>query len=145
MSAAFRGSSLVMLLAACGLNASCREAMQATTGPTRSTLTTAHFSGSLSPGAGRFYAFTVSEPGSVTVLLASVTASTSGTPLAIPLALGVGIPRGTGCGLIDRIEASPALVAQLIHSVNPGVYCIEVADLGRAPGAVNFATRFTYP
>jgi hypothetical protein len=133
------------LVASCALHASCRDAVRATTGPTEVTLTTAHFSGSLSPGAGRFYSFTVSEPGSVTVLLASVTAPGAGTPLNISLGLGFGIPRGTGCGLIQRVDAAPALIAQLVHSVSPGVYCVEVADIGQAPSTVNFATRFTYP
>jgi hypothetical protein len=137
--------SVAVLVVACVLNASCRDAVQATTGPTEITLTTAHFSGSLTPGAGRFYSFTVTEPGSVTVLLASVTASNTGTPLDIPLGLGFGIPRGIGCGLIEQRNASAALVAQLVHSVSPGVYCIEVADIGLAPGTVTFAARFTYP
>jgi hypothetical protein len=137
--------SFMLLAAACALNGSCREALQATTGPTEITLTTAHFSGSLAPGTARFYSFTVGEPGSLVVARASVTAATSGTPLNVSLGLGFGIPRGTGCGLIERVDASPALVAQLVQPVNPGIYCIEVADIGQVPGTVNFATRFTYP
>ena len=137
--------SLAVFVVACALIASCRDAVQATTGPTEITLTTAHFSGALAPGGGRFYSFTVTEPGSLTVLLASVTASNTGAPLDVPLGLGFGIPRGIACGLIERRDASAALVAQLVHSVTPGVYCIEIADIGQLPGTVNFAARFTYP
>jgi hypothetical protein len=124
---------------------SCGDSIDSVTAPTTVTPTTEHFAGTLSAGQTRFYSFRVTQAGTATVMLASVTLAASGVATATPLGLGLGVPQGTGCAVTTRVEAVPALVAQLTHTTEPGVLCIEVADIGQLTVPVNFAARLTYP
>ena len=115
------------------------------TGPSEVTLTTETFADSLAVGASRFYSFTVTAGGTVSVTLASVTAQADGTTLTQPLEIGVGIPAGTGCSVAVARSATSGLVTQLQMAAGPGVHCVCVRDTAGLPSPINFSLRFTHP
>ena len=133
-----------LTVASLGVLTACTESIDAPTWPTLLELSTISFSGSLTIGAARFYSFTVREAGSMTATLASVTLP-SGAAVPTVMGLGIGIPRGTGCGLTTRVDTAARLTSQLESPVSPGIYCVEVADVGNLTGPVNFAVRFSHP
>jgi hypothetical protein len=109
------------------------------------TVTTGAFVGQLSSGASRFYSFTVRDGGTVSVMLASVTAPATGAALDVPLGLGLGVPAGTGCALSRSVQTASALTAQLSAPAPAGVHCVSVYDVGAVRAPVNFAIRFNHP
>lgn len=129
----------VLLAVACGDNAS------SPTSPTTTTAVTELLIGSLSVGGSRFYSFTLSSAGTVSVMLASVTSPITGSPVAKALEIGVGVPAGTGCATTTAQSAAAALTSQMIVSLQAGTFCVRVADTGELTSAVNFALRFTHP
>ena len=131
------------LAAACGNNSS--TATSPTTTTTTPTTTTVTFAGTLDVGGSRFYSFSNNAAGSVTAFLASVTASGSPLPLAIPLELGIGVPAGTGCATTMTQVVTPELVTELTDSLAAGVFCLRVADAGALKAPVTFAVRFSHP
>ncbi len=131
---------LTAVASACG-----EDPLDTGTSPTAVTFTSAQFSNVIGPGEGRFYAFTLTTSGPVTVTLASVTNADTGAPLPISLRVGVGRPQGTGCPTATAATVPAALQSQLTHLAGDGVYCIDVADPGTVAVPVRFAVRFTHP
>lgn len=131
---------LTAVVSACG-----DDPLDTGTGPTTVTFSSAQFSNVIGPGERRFYAFTLTTSGPVTVTLASVTNADTGTPLPIPLRVGVGRPQGTECPPATVVTMPAALQSQFTHLAGDGVYCIDVADPGTVTTAVRFAVRFTHP
>lgn len=121
------------------------EAVDTVTSPEVVTFSTAQFSNVIGPGGRRFYAFTLTTSGPVTVTLASVTNAETGAPLTIPLRVGVGRPQGTECPPASVVTVPAALQSQVTHLAGDGIYCIDVADPGTVTTAVRFAVRFTHP
>jgi hypothetical protein len=113
------------------------------TGPI--TLRTETFTGSLAVGASRFYSFTVTAGGTVSVTLASVTSQADGATLTQPLEIGIGVPAGTGCSTSVATSVSSGLVTQLQMSAGTGVHCVRVSDTAGLPLPINFSLRFTHP
>jgi hypothetical protein len=136
---------LVALVLATAATACGEEAVDTGTGPTTVPFTSAQFSNVIGTGERRFYAFTPTTSGPVTVTLASVTHAETGAPLAIPLRVGVGRPQGTECPPASLVTVPAALQSQLTHLAAEGVYCIDVADPGTVAVPVRFAVRFTHP
>jgi hypothetical protein len=137
---------LVCAIALAAVAAGCGDdALDTGTSPTTVTFTSAQFSNVIGPGERRFYAFTLSTSGPVTVTLASVAHADTGVPLSIPLRVGVGRPQGTECPPASLATVPAGLQSQLTHLASDGVYCIEVADPGTVDAPVRFAVRFTHP
>lgn len=116
-----------------------------TSGPTAVAVVEKYFSGTLDVGGARFYSFTVTTAGSITATLASVTSPRTGAALSTPLALGLGVPRGTGCSVGEQIVTAAALRAQFQALVGTGIYCLNIADGGTMSAPASFAIRFTHP
>lgn len=106
--------------------------------------TTSTFAGSLPAGGSLFYSITVTQQGPVSLMLAAVQAP-GGAALTTPVGIGVGVPEGTGCPRSRSLTTPPGLAAQLTVTLNPGIYCAAVYDVGNLSSAVNFAMRITYP
>lgn len=106
--------------------------------------TTATFAGTLERGGSLFYSFVVSNRGQASLTLAALQ-TPGGAALTTPVAIGVGIPQGTGCPQTTSITTPPGLSAQLATTLNPGTYCAAIQDVGQLTAAVNFAMRITYP
>ena len=70
--------------------------------------------------------------------LASVAASSGRGAVATPLALGLGVPRGTGCAVTTPVVVAADLAAQRREWRTAGVHCASLAD---AVGPAGTASR----
>ncbi len=113
-----------------------------TTTPTQTRVV---FEGTLEHDEARFYSFTASQTGSVTVNLASLNLVGQRDALTVPVRIGVGVPRGEGCGDTESAEMVPALVSQMSASLSAGIHCVSIADVGYLPGKTTFLIRFSHP
>ena len=135
-------AAAVFLTAGCGSDSVETPTSSSTTAPVPTTIT---FTGSLAVGGARFYSFTATTGGTISAMLASVASQSGGVPLPIALRVGVGVPSGTGCALMQSVSAQPALHVQLQHTINAGVHCVSVFDDGTLTTPVYFALRFSHP
>ena len=137
---------LLLMAVAAALSAGCGDDASPTSPTDTTPVTTAiTYAGTLEVGGSRFYSFTNNAAGSVTAFLASVTASNSKLPLAVPLEIGIGVPAGTGCATTTTQIVAPGLVSQVTASLAAGVFCLRVADAGELRAPITFAVRFVHP
>jgi hypothetical protein len=129
------------------LNGGCSDTPTSptTSADTTATVNTLQFAGTLSAGESRFYSFTASKTGVVSATLASVTTPPRNAAADVPIGLGIGRPAGTGCPTVTSLTTNSALTEQLQHTVDQGIYCVNVYDPGTLSGSVNFVVRFSYP
>ena len=102
------------------------------------------FTGTLAPRGSAFYPFTVPQDSGVFLTLASVAPSSGRGAVATPLALGLGVPRGTGCAVTTQVVVAADLAAQLREWRTAGVHCASLADAGALTADVAFAVRIGY-
>ena len=102
------------------------------------------FEGTLDVKGERFYSFERLAVGFATAHLASLTLVGHREALAVPVRLGVGVPKGEGCAVTEFVEASPALVTQLTTTLAAGIYCMNISDIGALPDAAVFSIRFLH-
>lgn len=133
--------ALVCLGAGCGQAETPTSPTTVAANPSRTVL----FSGTLAVGGSRFYSVTVSQAGTATFMLASVTRAGSGTPLPAAVGLGVGVPSGTDCAITAAVVTGAALTAQLTEPLQPGIYCAQIADVGTLTEPVAFVIRIIVP
>ena len=123
----------------------CAEPPSTVTAPSVVTVSTQLFSGTLPARGSKFYSYTVTEGGTVSAMLASLSPGLGASPTT-RVELGIGIPAGTGCRLLTSAVVGSALVPQLQLSQSPGVYCVNVADTtGSLTGAMAFSIRIIHP
>ena len=103
---------------------------ETTTTPTASNLV---FEGTLEQAQSRFYAFTASQGGGVTVNLASLNLLGHREVLTAPVRIGVGVPKGEGCGETESIETRAALVSQFFTTLGERHSLREYRRHGRSP------------
>lgn len=123
--------------------AACSEETETPTSATTTAPTTILFSGTLQPRSSRFYSFTLSAPGSVSALLASV--ERNGVPMANALEMGLGSPAGTDCAMTLSAHVSASLVPQLRHEAGAGTYCVRIADTDGMSAPATFTIRVIHP
>jgi hypothetical protein len=118
-----------------------------TTEPTTTdtTIYTELFSGTLEANSSKFYSFSVVNPGTTKITLASVTATAGGPALSTVLGVGLGTPEGTGCAMSQSQQTSAALTSQLNADLEPFIYCVRIFDVGNVSGTINFAVRIVHP
>jgi len=137
---ATRLAGLLALLACAG----CTEPAGTPTSPSEVTLNTQLFSGTLPVGGSKFYSYSVNAGGTVSAMLASLSAGLGGSPTT-RVELGIGIPAGTGCSLLTSAVVGPALVPQLQLSQLQGVYCVRITDTVGLSAPATFAIRIIHP
>jgi len=128
-----------------GLTASCSN--QTTTSPTTSLTTAAatsptaeSFSSVLGIRGATSHAFNVTTAGTITATLTSV------GPPALTVGLGLGITgAGPPCSLATSINASLGSSTQVVGSVDPGRYCVQVFDLGTVTDPLAFVVTIQHP
>lgn len=132
---------LVMLL----VTAACGDSPTSPDGATTTAIVSPTvFEGTLELNASNFYSFTVSQPGSVTAYLASLTLVGRRDALAVPVRVGIGVPKGEGCAITQSVDTTPSLVTQLTMTLGAGIYCMDISDIGALPGAAVFTLRFRH-
>jgi hypothetical protein len=141
-----RRFAAVFIAVLAAMAAGCDE----TAGPTEPTdvgpfSRTEIFAGRLAPGGTAFYSVVSGNAGSVVVTFASARVINTSTTLSPTLTLGFGVPRGTDCQTSQTVQASPALQSQIRVSIEPGIYCVRIADTGALSQPVDFAIRMILP
>lgn len=123
--------------------AACSEEVETPTSATATGPTTILFSGTLQPRTSRFYSYTITTAGAVSVLLASV--ERNDVPMPDALEIGIGSPAGTGCVVTVSANVSAALIPQLSQDAAVGTYCVRVADADGVSGPTTFTIRVIHP
>lgn len=102
------------------------------------------FTGSLALKDSSFYSFTVNATSNVFLTLASMTLASPGPAVSVPVEIGLGIPAGIGCGLTQSVIVPPLLTPQIGVTLDPGVFCVSIQDVGNLTSPVNFAIRIVH-
>src|SRR5712692_1524396 len=105
--AALNSLALTWLGVGCSSNTPAAPATtSASTAPT-------FFAGTLAPQGSSFYSFTLTQAGTVSLTLASLTFGPQNPVPATIVGLGFGTPAGTDCGLTTSLKTGAGLVAQI--------------------------------
>jgi len=139
----FRGfvpALLILALAGCGNRI---VPLGPSGNPNTVALTVESFLGVLPVEGARFYSFTVSQDGPVSLTLLSLTEN--GEASAAAVNIGIGVPQGTGCTLIDSRTAGVDVKPQFQNFYQAAVYCARVADVGNLTSEATFALNIAYP
>jgi hypothetical protein len=137
---------VVVALGAALAGAACKSNTSTTTPtPTPSAPTvTESFAGTLPVGATKFYSFKVSVYGTVNITLVSL--GGTGVPPTLDVGLGVGTPSGTSCSTTSTVSAASTDPApQLTTTLDVGVYCASIYDLGNLTAPANFTVTIAHP
>lgn len=101
------------------------------------------FSGSLAQNGSAFYSFNVPQTGQVLVTL--ITLREDGNDSTALVSLGVGSPVGTGCGVLSGSVIAAGGTPQVTTTLNPGIYCARVGDVGNLTAAATFVINIARP
>ena len=140
---AMRAIASAVLLSAL-LTAGCSSSPTTPASTTPATPTTELFTGSLALKDSTFYSFTVVQKSNVFLTLASLTVADPGPAVSIPLNLGLGVPAGIGCALTQSLTVPPMLTPQIGVTLDPGIFCVSIQDVGNLTSPVNFAIRIVH-
>ena len=111
--------------------------------PTTTAVVVETFAGVLPVNGIRFYSFTVPQDGLVALTLLSLTED--GEPSSATVNIGIGVPQGTGCSLLDSRTTGPDVKPQFRDFFQAAVYCARVADVGTLTSEATFALNIAYP
>jgi hypothetical protein len=138
-------ASMVAALATAWLGAGCSNNSTTTpTPPAASPTVTETWNGVLPVGGNKFYSFKVSQFGTVNISL--LTVGGAGVPPTVTLGLGVGTPAGTSCSTTSTIDATTSdTLPQLSTTLDVGVYCADVYDLGNLTASATFSITVAHP
>lgn len=127
----------VSLMAGCGN----KTAATTTTTPTPTGPTTSVFASRLTVKGSAARTFTVSQAGTVTVALTSLS-----TPSTV-VGLGIGVPNGgiARCTLSLSLNTTASASPQIAAQVDPGSYCVAIYDPGTLTSSVDFDITIVYP
>lgn len=126
--------------AACGKNDT--PTTPTTTTPTT---TTEVWTGTISARGAGFFSFAVLNAGTASVTVGSLVDASTGRPIETSVGLGLGRPRREECEMSTTVTASPGLVAQLSTAVTPGIYCVQLSEIGNLRAAAAFGVRIVHP
>ena len=144
------GLLLAVMTASCSSNPAAPATTTTTTTtpttptPSAATPETEVFIGTLAVKDSSFFSFNVLGSSNVLVTLASMTTGTPGPAVSIPVSLGLGVPSGIGCGLTQSVIVPPALTPQIAVTLDPGIFCVSIQDVGNLKVPVNFAIRIVH-
>jgi hypothetical protein len=137
-------TSLLALLILTSVGLACGGGSQSATAPATTSTSSGTFetySGILGVQGSGFYSFTVASTGTVSITLASLTASSVGAASPAVVRLSLGVPVGTGCNVTNFVDTAAGLTTQLTTPVTPDVYCVNISDIGQLTGPLNFTIR----
>jgi hypothetical protein len=122
-----------------------------TTSPTTTTTTTTtstpattteEFDGTLGVGATAFYPFTVSQAGSVTATLVSISGAV--VPATVQVRLGIGTPDDAGGCTTTTMSLANSASPTLSATEQPGNYCANITDVGNLAGTATFVVTIAH-
>lgn len=131
---------LVLALAACGNRI---EPLNPSGNPASAAVTVETFIGTLPVEGSRFYSFTVPQDGLVSLTLLEL--AENGAPSSALVNIGIGIPQGTGCSVVDSRTTGTDVKPQFQDFFQAAVYCARVADVGNLTSDAAFALNIAYP
>ena len=133
--------ALVLTTAACDNSGPNTSTSNSTTSPS-ATLRTETFTGTVAVGSSDFQSFTAAQAGEVDVTLIA-----AGPPSTIFMGLGVGTPSGSTCALFTgaSVNTQAGAMAQLAGTVNAGLYCVEVYDVGNQIAPITYTVTVAHP
>lgn len=141
-----------LLIAALGLSLLASACNGATTTPSDTSddddaaevvTTTESWEGIVPVGGSTFYSFSVGVRGAVNVTLLS--AGGQFVPTTVMLGLAVGTPDGTLCSITSHTTAQAGTAAQVTGTFDPGVHCVNVADIGNLFAPATVAVTVEHP
>jgi hypothetical protein len=103
------------------------------------------FTGTLAPQGSSFYALTLTQAGTVSLTLASLTFGPRNPTLATIVGMGFGTPAGTDCSLTTSLSTGAGLVAQINTASGAGIFCVDIFDVGKLDRPVDFVIRVVHP
>jgi hypothetical protein len=132
---------LVSVLALSGAGCSNSPTPTTPSTPTTPTITTETFTSTVSVQGATSHAFVVTTAGTITVTLLN-----AGTPSTI-VGLGIGIPNANGanCNLSFSLNTTSGATAQITKTADPGLYCVDVFDVGRLTADVGISVQIVHP
>lgn len=140
-------SLVLTLLTSSGCSGDTPTSPTSTTTTTTTTVATPiyseDFNDVVSVNGATFYSFTVTQYGTVNVSLTSV--SGQFVPSTVTLGLGLGKPDAEGCVTSTSVSTQSGAGPQLTGAYDPGVYCVQVSDVGNLFSAARFAVTIAYP
>ena len=139
-------AALVFLVLTClGVGCSNNTSPAAPSSTSASTSGPTFFTGTLAPQGSSFYAFTLTQAGTVSLTLASLTFGPRNPTLATIVGLGFGPPAGTDWSLTTSLNTGAGLVAQIKSASGTGTFCVDIFDVGHLDRPVDFVIRIVYP
>ena len=137
------------LLVVASLAVACSDSSQTPTTPSTTSSSTSgapiYFTGTLAPQTSSFYSFTITQAGTLSVTLASLSVDPFNPTLSASVGLGFGTPAGTACSLTRSVKTAAGLAAQLVTAVGLGVFCVEIFDVGNLKLPTDFVVRIVHP
>ncbi len=126
------------------LTAACDNGPAAPTATTAPTVVvspvTETFTTQLAVGGSSSRTFTAAKAGTATATLTSLDFSPT-----LKVGFGIGIPDVTGSACLFTQSMETSAGGQLSASVDPGVYCVRVYDLGTLASTINFTVTIVRP
>lgn len=124
-----------LVVAAAVLLGACGGSSSSPTGATK----TDTINGILSATASSSETVVVQNDGDLLVQLTSLSPQSD-----ISVGLGLGLPSGSSCGLLDY-NGSAKVGSTLSLPVTTGLYCWVLVDTGNVSGSVNYTVTVTHP
>ena len=121
-----------------------------TTTTTTTTVTAAdptiseQFTGTLRVNGSAFYSFEVSTYGTVNVTLQNV-GGVTGVPESVWVGLGIGVPDGTDCSTTTSLNTQAGLGPHVTSTLEAGIYCARIFDVGNLAASTPFAALINHP
>ena len=97
----------------------------------------------LGVGATASYPFTVSQAGSVTATLVSISGAV--VPATVQVRLGIGTPDDAGGCTTTTMSLVNSASRTLSATENPGTFCVNITDVGNLAGSATFVVTIAHP
>lgn len=133
--AGFLGALVIAAFAAgCSQDAT---APSTATSPVTETL-----AGALAVRGTTTHTFSIAQGGTISLTLTSVS-----PPATAVIGLGIGVPNatGAGCNLTRVVNTGAGSSPQLTATVETGIYCVSVYDVGNLADVGSFALTIVHP
>jgi hypothetical protein len=119
------------VIVACGCGGS-------STSPSTTASSTDTFSSLLTSGGESSHQFTITQSGTITVTLQSVSPATA-------VGFGIGVPAAGPCSLSSSMVADAGATGQIALQADAGTYCAAVYDPGTVTNFVTFTLTVQHP